>query len=229
VSQPVNLLIQRLGRSSRVELATGCTMIELIAGDVLNVHATPFGSVFFPTSGVLSVTASVDGQAPLCAALIGREGMLGATLALGDDLAAADAFVLISGHALRLPTRAFRHALTERPGLRKLVHQHLYDAGVGLLRNSACSYFHRVEQRLARCLLMLDDRTRPEPLALTHQHLANLLGVRRSAITIASGLLRDAGHIDYSRGAITLHDRRGLEEAACACLRSARPNRTIEV
>jgi CRP-like cAMP-binding protein len=154
--------------------------------------------------------------------LIGDEGMLGATLALGVGASAQRGVVQGTGTALRMPAAQFRRDLSNHPRLARTLNRYVYVLVAQLSQNAACNRFHPVEARLARWLLMTHDRAHADEFRLTHQFLADMLGVRRGAVTIASGALQERRLTRYSHGRINIVSRKGLEAAACECYASGR-------
>ncbi len=216
-SSPGNRLISRLPRAERERFLGECTQVDLAFGDTLVEPGQTHGAAWFPVSGFVSLVALVKGHPPLEMGLIGSEGMLGATLVLGVDTVPLGGVVQGAGSALRIGLRPFRRCLKDSPALQRSLQRYLYVVMAQLAQSAACTRFHEVNQRLARWLLMTHDRTGGEPLHLTHQFLADMLGVRRSAVTIAAGHLQDRGVIHYHRGEIDVLDRRALEAASCEC------------
>jgi CRP-like cAMP-binding protein len=149
--------------------------------------------------------------------MIGNEGALGATLALGVKTPRLRAVVHGSGTALRVSAQQLRRMLSDGPGLLRALQRYSYVLMGQLLHTAACNSFHEVETRLARWLLMTDDRTTTDQIHLTHQMLADLLGVQRSAVTIAAGKLQRKALITYARGNVSILSRSGLEKASCEC------------
>jgi CRP-like cAMP-binding protein len=150
-------------------------------------------------------------------ALIGQEGMIGATLVLGVDTVPIQAMVHAPGVALRIAAAKLQRHLRDSQGLRTILSRYLYMRLVELSLVGGCIRYHRIEQRLARTLLLADDRAQGDHFYLTHGYLADMLGVRRSSITIAAGDLQDRGLISYTRGSIRIVDRAGLEAKSCEC------------
>jgi CRP-like cAMP-binding protein len=149
--------------------------------------------------------------------LIGHEGMLGATLALGINQVPMGAVVQGDGIALRMSAAQFQRELRTTPVLLRRVHHYLYVLIVQLAQTAACTHFHEIEPRLARWLLMTHDRVQADHFHLTQEFLADMLGVRRSGVTVAAGALQERNLIQYTRGDIAILDRKGLEAAACEC------------
>lgn len=174
----------------------------------------------FPLSGVISLAATIHGHEPLEVGMIGNEGVLGATLALGIGAAPLRGVVQGPGTALRMTASQLRRGLHDGPGLLRTLNRYLYVFVTQLSQTAACTQFHDVETRLVRWLLMTHDRAHADHFHLTHQFLADMLGVRRSAVTIAAGALQKRGLIHYRRGEITVLSRSGLEAASCECYKA---------
>jgi CRP-like cAMP-binding protein len=154
--------------------------------------------------------------------MAGHEGVLGAQLALGLTAAPLHAVVQGGGEAWRIGTSAFQGEVTRSEPLRRIIDSYLSVLMSQMGTAAACVRFHSIGPRLARWLLMTQDRARSDRFNVTHQFLSYMLGVRRVGVTSAAGALQAKGHITYSRGALHILDRRGLESAACSCYASDR-------
>jgi len=191
--------------------------VDLAAGTILSEVDEPFKNAHFPLTGLISMVAITSDHQPLGMAIIGREGLSGATIALGINSPRMRAVVHVAGSALLLSVPQLRRLMREGPGLLSALQRYSYVLMGQLLRTATCNSFHDVEMRLARWLLMTDDRASKDGFLLTHQLLADLLGVQRSAVTIAAGRLQRKKLISYARGHINILSRDGLEEASCEC------------
>jgi CRP-like cAMP-binding protein len=216
-----NKLLDGLPKTLRNHLVKCCELVNFNFGNRLCEADEPFEYAYFPITGFISLVAVTKGHKPLEINLIGNEGMLGATLALGISKAPLSALVQGSGSALRISAARLHHELRLAPGLTLRLHQYIYVLLAQLAQSAACIHFHSIEQRLARWLLMTQDRTESNQLHLTQEFLADMLGVRRSSITIAAGVLQARNIIDYSRGEITILDRTTLEQNTCECYQAA--------
>lgn len=214
---PDNLLLKGLPRAVRTRLLAACESVELSFGEILARPDQAFPFVYFPCSSFISTMTTVSSHPPLEMGLIGNEGMLGATLALGVEAAPLLAVVQGPGSAWRIASAAFRDELAASPTLHAVINRFIYVQLAQLSQSAACTRFHEVEPRLARWLLMSHDRAHVDHFHLTHQFLAAMLGVQRSAITIAAGSLQRMQLIHYSRGEINILSRKGLEAMACEC------------
>lgn len=218
--QILSHLIEGLPSKQRTTLLDGCEPVDLVFGNVLHEANQPIRHVYFPLGGFISLVATLEGHQPLEMGLIGNEGMLGATLALGVDLAPMRAVVQGSGSALRMSSELFKQELLSSPQLLRALKRYLYVLMAQLSQSAACTHFHEIELRLVRWLLMTHDRAHADHFYLTQEYLADMLGVRRSGVSIAAAALQARGLIRYSRGVIYILDRAGLEQAACECYAS---------
>ena len=178
--------------------------------------------VYFPTGSFISLISSLEDRPKLEVGLVGVEGMLGASLMLGVDIAPLRALVQGSGSCLRMTAAQFARDLSLSAELRRQLSSYLYVVVSQLAQMAACTRFHLVEARLARWLLMTRDRAGSDRFFLTQQFIAYMLGVRRVGITHAAGALQERRLIRYTRGNMTILDGRGLEAASCECYAVAR-------
>ena len=213
----VNRLIADLSGADRAAVLGGCRTVELEFGNVLSEPEQIQRDVYFPLSALISLVTTIARRPPLEMGMIGSEGMLGASLLLGVNVAPLQAVVQGPGTALRLSATQMRRELSARAGLRATIGRYLFVLMAQLTQSAACTRFHEVDERLARWLLMTHDRANADHFHLTHQFLADMLGVQRSAVTIAAGALQKKNIIRYTRGEITVLSRKALEAASCAC------------
>ncbi len=217
-----NQLIARLPKAARVRLDTIGQVVELSLSDVLGEPGAPTQHVHFPIDGFVSLLAQVDTEHVIEVGMVGREGMLGIQLALGVATEPLKALVQGQGEALRIDAAAFARELVGNPALRALLDRYVYVLLSQQARAAACLRFHMIEERLARWLLMSQDRALSDVFQLTQEFLAYMLGVRRVGVTVAAGELQRRHLISYVRGEMTIVDRAGLELAACSCYASDR-------
>ena len=215
-----NRLTALLSPRERDRLFDSCTAVHLALGDVLCHRGDRLRHVYFPTDSFISLITQNEGEAGLEVGLIGDEGMLGAALVLGVDRSPVHALVQGAGAAWRMSTSAFRGQLAARSGLRSIVDKYLYVVMAQLATSSGCVRFHEIGPRLARWLLMTQDRAHADTFHVTQEFLSHMLGVRRVGITVAASALQNRGVIAYARGEVRILDRKGLEDAACSCYAS---------
>jgi CRP-like cAMP-binding protein len=212
-----NHLIELLPRSDRLRLLAICEPVHLVMADVLCKPGTPTRHVYFPTEGFISLVTLLDGHPSLEVGMVGREGMLGAQLALGVVTTPLHALVQGPGAARRIRAAAVRRELARSVALQRGLNRYLYVLMTQLAASAACLRFHLIGPRLARWLLMSQDRAHSDSFHVTHEFLAYMLGVRRVGVTRAAADLQRSGLIEYRRGDLTVLDRRGLQAAACGC------------
>ena len=217
-----NRLLMRLPAADRRRLLSGHEPTELFVSDVLTRPGRRIHHVFFPIDSFVSVISSVDRYERLEVGLVGNEGMLGASLALGDGHSPALSLVLGAGLAWRVEATTFRRELELSAALRRGVSGYLQVSLTQLARVAVCMRFHHLDARLARWLLMARDRAPSNRFRVTHESLAYVLGVRRAGVTRAASALQARGLIEYKRGNVMVRDRRRLEAVACSCYRSAK-------
>jgi CRP-like cAMP-binding protein len=212
-----NLLLAALPLRVRQRFLANCDHVALTLNDILAENGEQIGHVYFPISGFISLTVTLDNGAQLEVGIIGNEGMLGSFLTLGVSASPQRAIVQGKGTALRMSVATFRRHCRHNAKLRERLAQYIYVSMHQLAQMSACTLYHQVEARLARRLLMSRDCVGANELHLTHEFLASTLGVRRVGITQAARALQARGLIRYSRGDITIVDGAGLETRSCEC------------
>ena len=212
-----NHLIELLPRADRVRLLSICEPFELGLADVLYQPRRPIRHVYFPDSGFVSLVMSIDGNPGLEIGMVGREGMVGSHLILGVADAPLHALVQGAGTAWRAAVAPFRRQLDTSPALRRGLNRYLYVLMTQMAEAAGCLRYHLIGPRLARWLLMSQDRAHSNEFVVTQEFLAYMLGVRRVGVTKAAGELQRHGLIHYHRGVMNVVDRAGLEAAACSC------------
>jgi CRP-like cAMP-binding protein len=191
--------------------------VQLVLSEVLCEQHAPTRAVYFPIDGFISLVAKADGHLGLEVGMVGREGMLGVELALGVAVAPMHALAQGAGAAWRMDASAFTAELARSAALRGVMQRYVYVLMAQLAVSSACLRYHAIGPRLARWLLMSQDRAHADRFHVTHEFLSFMLGVRRVGITAAAGAMHREGLIEYHRGELTVLDRLGLEAAACSC------------
>ena len=207
-SLPTNELRRVLGAGETVDLAFE---------KMLYTSNEPIEHVYFPLTGFVSLIMPVDASDSLEVGLVGNEGMLGLPLVLGVDFSPVHAVVQGAGSSLRLGAFAFRRELALCQALQRGIDRYIHVRLSELAQTAACTRFHVIEARLARWLLMTQDRAHNRRFHITQEFLAFMLGVRRVGVTNAAHSLQKRRLIHYHRGNITVLDRRGLKAASCGC------------
>jgi CRP-like cAMP-binding protein len=177
----------------------------------------PIGFIYFIETGVGSlVNTMANGQAAEVGT-IGNEGLVGLPLLFGDDRAPTSVYVQVPGAGLRLEAALFKIELARSASMRAVMLRYAHAFFNQVAQSAACNYFHSLEQRCCRWLLMTHDRMDSDEFLLTQEFLAMMLGVQRTGVTAAAGALQRAGLMRYKRGNVTIIDRRGLIRGSCEC------------
>ena len=191
--------------------------VQLDVGAVLFEPGEAIQSVYFPNDSLISLLAVVEGRMTLEVGLVGCEGMVGASVALGHDVGQVRAVVQRAGSAVRINSALFRTLFTQNPSLQRVLYRYTDALLAQAIQIAVCSRFHVLEARLARSLLITRDRLQSDKFHLTHEFLAHALGVRRVGVTKAASTLQQQKLINYSRGNIEIVDVPGLTVVSCRC------------
>jgi CRP-like cAMP-binding protein len=190
---------------------------ELPQYQILHEPAERIDFAYFLNQGMTSLVAlSADGRS-VEVGIVGREGMVGMSIAVGLLRGTFRAIMQMSGCGLRIRSEIFQQVLLCASTLHAEVSRFALMHGMQVAQLAACNRLHDIEQRLARWLLMCQDRVDSPLLPLTHEFLAQMLGTGRPSVTLAAGALESAGVIENLRGTVKVLNRKGLEQAACEC------------
>lgn len=198
-------------------LADQLEPFDLTTGKILHEPEMPIEYVYFPTDGIVSLLATLEGGETVEAGVIGREGMVGISIVLGVDTTTCQALVQGNGSALRMKAKSLRSLVKNGGPLHDLLLLYIHTVFTQIAQTAGCNRVHPLNERLARWLLLTHDRLGRDEFRLTHEFLARMLGTRRAGVSVAASALREAGLIDYTRGDVTVLNRAGLEEASCEC------------
>jgi CRP-like cAMP-binding protein len=212
-----NHLIELLPRKDRQRLLELTEHVQLVQSEVLSEVGKPIRHIYFPVNGFISLVTSIDRKPVLEVGMVGREGLLGAQVALGVPIQPMHALVQGPGSALRLGLKVFREELGRNAALKRLLDRYIYVLMSQLASSAACTRFHRIDARLSRWLLMMQDRAHADTFGVTQEFLSFMLGVRRAGINAAAAALQHQGLIEYRRGQVKVLNPRRLENTACSC------------
>jgi CRP-like cAMP-binding protein len=191
--------------------------VDMPLGMRLGIPNEPQDYVYFPVAGLISVDALTEGGESVEVGVIGREGFSGVYGILGHRQAAHSVIMQGAGSGLRIRTSIVRDEFMKGGAFAELFHSFLYMQIVQISQSVLCNRLHPVEMRMARWMLTAGDRMQSDQLSITQEFLAQMLGSRRTTVTVAAGQLQREGLIDYSRGRVRIVDRAGLEAKACEC------------
>jgi CRP-like cAMP-binding protein len=212
-----NKLLAALPDDEREVIRPHARLVSLEKRDVLYEAERPIESVFFIVDGIASLLSVMSDGTGVETATIGREGMVGMPIFHGVDVAAEQAMVQVPGQAIRVDADDFRAALPQMPTLEMLLHRFTVVLFTLAAQNSGCNRKHSIEERCCRWMLMVADRLGRNTFDLTHEFIAQMLGVRRASVTETLGSLEKRGFVSTARGRITITDREGLSQCACEC------------
>jgi CRP-like cAMP-binding protein len=214
VSASRNLILSRLQPGDFQALAPHLEAIELPLRHAIEKRGRPIEHVYFLERGVASVVANgTDGRA-VEVGMIGREGLTGLAVIMGDGLSPYDTFMQAEGAGFRAPSAVIRQAAEQSADLRHAILRYAHILSVQTAQTALSNARNKLEERLSRWLLMVHDRIDGNELMLTHEYLATMLGVRRAGVTIALNALEKIGLVEVRRGAIIIMDREGLVRSA---------------
>lgn len=212
-----NQLIQSLPIAARRQFLAACESVQLTLGEVLYEPGEAARHAYFPVDAFVSLITSIDDEPGVEVGMVGREGMVGTALVLGGATAPLRMLVQGPGAAWRITAAKLKREMGRSAVLKQRLDQYLNVLMAQQATAAACLRFHQISPRLARWLLMSQDRAHTNQFRITQQFIAYMLGVRRVGITGAAVGLQREGLITYRRGEITVLDRKGLEAASCSC------------
>src|ERR1700732_4286504 len=221
-NSPRNRLLLALPSSNLQQLMPELEHIRCQREQVLMDADSSLDHVFFPDSGVVSVVAVYADGSIIEMATIGREGCTAVQAVFGAKSSSVRFLVQIPGSAAKMSRAAFTRAMESMPSFRKLMYAYVHAFLEQVLVSVACNGAHSLKERLARWLLMMRDRGDDDALPITHDLLAEMLGVQRPTITNAARELERAGLIARGRRQVTMLDRQGLTKASCECYQLVR-------
>ena len=213
----VNRLLATLPKNEYKRLFPKLKTVSLVLEEVLYEPGAAIKYVYFPNDSIISLISELSEASLLEVGMVGNEGMAGLAVFMGVNSSSTRALVQGAGTAMRMSSAAVRTEANRLGNLHHLLHRYSHSLLAQVSQSCACNRFHFVDARLARWLLMTKDRLGAEEFPLTQEFLASMLGVRREGVSKAAGALQAAKLIRYSRGIITVLNRRGLEAKSCAC------------
>lgn len=212
-----NQILAVLPEADFMMIAPSLARVSLDTGETLFHAHEVIRHVYFVESGLVSLLSLLEDGAAIEVGITGREGAAGVSVLLGADTSVHTAVVQTGGEALRVRAGDAREAFRRSEALRDRVLAYARLLLAYTSQTAACNTVHTVEERLARWLLIARQRLESDRLPLTHEFLSHMLGVRRSGVTVAIGILQRAGLIEHRRGHVEVADVEGLRAAACEC------------
>jgi CRP-like cAMP-binding protein len=215
-----NKLLLALPKGECTKLFSELEFVLLPSGTILNEADARIKFAYFVNEGLASVLTVMPRASNIEVGLCGREGFVGMPIMAGFQTSHARTIMQVNGSGFRISATQLVAALRECPKLAIGLQRYVQELALQACQVAACNRLHRVEERLARWLLMCADRIESETLPVTQESLSQMLGTRRASVTVAAGALQKAGYIAYRRGTMRIVNRTGLERASCDCYRS---------
>ena len=215
----VNQLLAALPPEDYQRLVSHLEYVYLTSGEVLWEPGEKITEVYFPILGMISLVSIMENGSTTEISLVGKEGIVGLPVFLGGDSTTSRAIVQIDGTALKLNGNILKSEFDKGGELQRLLLLYTQALFTQASQNAACNRQHNIEERLARWLLTTQDCVMKNELHLTQEFISQMLGTRRSGVTVAAGTLQRAGMICYTRGKISILNREALNLTACECYR----------
>jgi CRP-like cAMP-binding protein len=212
-----NQLLAALPGKEYKRLIPHLESVSLPFMEVLYESGEPITHVYFPNDGLISLLVVMADETPREVGLIGNEGMFGVPVALGMNATPLRALIQMPGSAMRMKAQALRDELKHGGALQNVLQRYSHALFTQVSQSAACVSSHAVDKRLSRWLVMTHDRAPGDEFVMKHEFMAMMLGVTRSVVTRAAGSLQNEKMIRYTRGQVTILDRRRLEATACEC------------
>jgi CRP-like cAMP-binding protein len=213
----VNRLLAALPDGEYQRLMPHLERVPLSFKQVLYEVGEPIEYVYFPQRAIVSSLCTMQDGSTVEVGLVGNDGVLGIPAALGDNIAITTAMVQVSDFGMRMKASVLKSEFKRGGVLQSLLLRYMQALYALVSQNAACNRLHHLDGRLARWLLLVYDRVESNELPLTHEFMAQMLGVRRAGVTEAANMLQRAGLIRYTRGRITILNREELQAASCEC------------
>jgi CRP-like cAMP-binding protein len=215
----MNHLLAALPADEFARLKPGLEPISLSLGKVIYESGERLEYIYFPTTAIISLLYIMENGSTAEIGMAGNDGLVGIALYMGGSTTPSRAVVQSAGDAFRLKSKALQNEFGLGGVFQNILLRYTQSLMTQISQTAVCNRLHAVEQQLCRWLLINHDLLQTNKLIMTHDLIANMLGVRREGVSIAAGNLQKKGLIKYVRGTITMLDRKGLETAACECYR----------
>jgi CRP-like cAMP-binding protein len=212
-----NIILLSISDSDYSSLRPHLEYVNLPNHLVLHQAGGKLEFAYFPNRGLISLVVVMKDGKTAEAGIVGNEGFTGTPAAVGLGRSPLQAVVQITGDGFRVEVGALQEALQSTPHLQFMLNRYVAIRGMQVAQTAACNRLHDIEQRLARWLLMTQDRVDSAELLITHDFLATMLGTDRPTVSVAAGVLQKRKLIEYTRGAVKIVNRRKLEDSACEC------------
>jgi CRP-like cAMP-binding protein len=221
-SPRINHLLAGISDEEMTRLLPGLQPVSLPLGKVIYESDERLDYIYFPTTAIISLLYIMENGATAEIGVVGKDGLIGIAIFMGGDTTPNRAVVQSAGGAFKMKAQLMKDEFTRGGRFHNLCLRYTQALITQISQTAVCNRLHSVDQQLCRWLLLSHDRLPSDRLIMTHDLIANMLGVRREGITHAAKRLQKAGYISYVRGDMTILDRRGLEKDVCECYQVVR-------
>jgi len=218
----MNHLLAALPADELARLKPDLEPVSMSLGEVLYESGDKMTHIYFPTTAIISLLYIMENGATAEIGIAGNDGLVGVALFMGGETTSSRAVVQGAGEAVRMKTAALKTAFALGGVFQSVLLRYTQSLMTQISQTAVCNRLHSVDQQLCRWLLINHDKQQTNKLVMTHDLIANMLGVRREGVSIAAGKLQKKGLIKYVRGTITMLDREGLEAVSCECYQVVR-------
>ena len=212
-----NRILSSLPDAEIARLANHLSAVMLHQEQVLLDSDRKIQYAYFVEAGLASIVSTMNDGKSVEVGVVGKDGMIGLPALLGTDSMPNRTFIQIPGSGYRIKASELKTEFERAGKLHNKLHRYVQAFLVQASQTAACNRLHEISERLARWLLMCQDRTDSDQLEITHKSLADMLGAPRPTVTLAAGILQKAGAVRYSRGKVSILNRKRLEDASCEC------------
>ncbi|MCC5663689.1 Crp/Fnr family transcriptional regulator [Nostoc sp. CHAB 5784] len=215
LEQPANKLLAALPASDYQRLIPHLKLVPLEVSQMLYQAGEPITQVYFPEKSMVSIVTTMEDGSTAEVGIVSNEGMVGIPVILGNKTTTTTSFVQIAGAAMQMNADVLRAEFNRGGAIQSLLLHYVQAVYSELAQTAACNRLHTLEERLARWLLTVSERLESEDFPLTQEFISQMLGVRRSGVTVAASTLSRAGMISYHRGHISILNQEDLEATSC--------------
>ena len=217
MAEATNRFLESLSSKSKKVLVNAASVVSLPLGTAVFDPIERPHYAYFLTSGITSYVTMMSGGRAAEVSVVGPEGIVGGLQLLGPALHPIHAMMQMDGSGLRIPLTALERAFHDSAEIRARALESIQSTAFTTLQIAGCGVLHEVEARLSRWLLMISDRTATSEMQFTQEFLAQMMGARRTTVTMVAQAMQQRGLIQYSRGRVRITDRKALEKTACSC------------
>lgn len=215
-----NFILKNVSEETSNQIKPDLEKVEMPLTQLLNESWSQTSHVYFPETSIISVVSLLENGNGVESGIIGKEGVFGATSIFAGNISLGEATIQLGGDGWRMKISVFKNLFENNIEFRKIILAYVFTFVAQITQNALCLCYHNIEKRLARWLLMFQDRAEREKLVLTQEFIAEMLGVHRPTVSKNANKLQSMNLISYTRGVVKILDREGLENFTCECYKT---------